>query len=181
MWGKIYISIRKHLADFTTDVADGDRSMMPQMLASYYLAILATLANQWQTNSFSKQLKYQNRMSIEHVILISSHDDVIKWKDFLRHWPFVRGIQRSPVNSPRKGQWRGALMFSLICACINGWINNRKAGDLRRHRAHYDVIVMIVTICWKYILYSPCEPSFGIPDRILTSTRRQAIIWTNGS
>ena len=34
-------------------------------------------------------------------------------------------------------------MFYLICASINGWVNNRKAGDLRRHRAHYDVIVMI--------------------------------------
>ena len=44
------------------------------------------------------------------------HDDVIKWKDFPRYWPFVRGIHRSPVNSPHKGQWRGALMFSLICA-----------------------------------------------------------------
>ena len=26
---------------------------------------------------------------------------------------------------------------------INGWVNNREAGDLRRHRAHYDVIVII--------------------------------------
>ena len=43
---------------------------------------------------------------------------------------------------PHKGQWRGALMFSLICVWINGWVNNRDAGDLRRHLAHYDVIVM---------------------------------------
>ena len=42
-----------------------------------------------------------------------------------------------------KGQWRGALMFSLNCAWVNGWVNNREAGDLRRHRAHYDVIVML--------------------------------------
>ena len=47
-----------------------------------------------------------------------------------------------PVNSPHKGQWRGALMFSLICAWINDWANNREAGDLRRHRGHYNVIVM---------------------------------------
>ena len=40
------------------------------------------------------------------------HDDVIKWKHFPRYWPFVRGIRRSSVNSPHKGQWRGALMFS---------------------------------------------------------------------
>ena len=70
------------------------------------------------------------------------HDDVIKWKHFPRYWPFVRGIPRSPVNSPHKGQWRGALMFSLSSAWIIGWVNNREAGDLRRHRAHYDVIVM---------------------------------------
>ena len=72
----------------------------------------------------------------------SIHDDVIKWKHFPRYRPFVRGIHRSPVNSPHKGQWRGALMFTLNCAEINGWVNNREAGDLRRYRAHYDVIVM---------------------------------------
>ena len=54
----------------------------------------------------------------------------------------LRGIQRSQVNSPHTDQWRGALMFSLICAWTNGWVNNQDAGDLRRHRAHYDVIVM---------------------------------------
>ena len=51
-----------------------------------------------------------------------------------------------PVNSPHKGQWRGALMFSLICTRINGWVNNNEAVDLRRHRAHYDAIVMILFI-----------------------------------
>ena len=71
-----------------------------------------------------------------------TNEDVIKWKHFPRYWPFVRGIHRSPVNSPHKGQWRGALMFSLICARINGWVNNGEAGDLRHHSAHYDVIVM---------------------------------------
>ena len=71
-----------------------------------------------------------------------SHDDVIKWKHFPRYWPFVRGIHRSPVNFPHKGQWRGALMSSLICAWINGWVNNREAGDLRRHLGHCDVTVM---------------------------------------
>ena len=54
----------------------------------------------------------------------------------------LRGIHRSPVNSPHKGQWHGALMFSLICTRINCWVNIREAGDLRRYRAHYDVIVM---------------------------------------
>ena len=74
------------------------------------------------------------------------HDDVIKWKIFSAYWPFVQGIHRSPVNSPHKGQWRGALMFSLLCAWINGWVNTSEAGDLSRHRAHYDVTVMISLI-----------------------------------
>ena len=69
-------------------------------------------------------------------------DDVIKWNHFPRYCPFVRGIHRSSVNSPHKGQWRGALMFSLICPWINGWVNYREAGDLRRHRGHCDVSVM---------------------------------------
>ena len=71
------------------------------------------------------------------------HDADIKWKHFLLYWPFGRGIHRLPVNSPHKGQWRGTFMFSLICAWINGWVNNRKAGDLRCHHAHYDIIVMV--------------------------------------
>ena len=68
------------------------------------------------------------------------HHDVINWKHFPRYWPFVWGIHRSPMTSPDKGQWRGAMMFSLIW--INVWVNNREAGDLRRYCAHYAVTVM---------------------------------------
>ena len=72
----------------------------------------------------------------------------LTWSSWWRHqmetfyWPFVGGIHRSPVNSPHKGQWRGALIFSLISAWINGWVNNGEAGDLIHHRTHYDVTVM---------------------------------------
>ena len=59
------------------------------------------------------------------------------------------GIYRSPMNSPHKGQWRWTLMFSLICAWTNGWVNNRDASDLRRHRAHYDVTVMCEIRIWS--------------------------------
>ena len=90
-----------------------------------------------------------NQINLFHCVLhnmglLDFHDDVIKWKHFPRYWPFVRGIHRSPVNSPHKGQWRGALMFSLICIWIKGWVNNREAGDLRRCHAHFDVIVMAI-------------------------------------
>ena len=73
------------------------------------------------------------------------------------------GIHRSPVNSTYKGQWRGALMFSLICAWISGWTNNREAGDLRRHRAHYDVTVTEV-YCQFRSRWSPPPNSFRVPD-----------------
>ena len=65
-------------------------------------------------------------------------DDVIKWKHFPRYWPFVRGIHRWPVDSPHKGQWRGALM----CALINGW-TNCGFGDLRRHG------VLVTSLWWE--------------------------------
>ena len=57
-----------------------------------------------------------------------------------------------PVNSPHKGQWRGALMFSLIFARISSWVNNREAGDLRRHRGHYEVNVMDIIIADEFDL-----------------------------
>ena len=100
--------------------------------------------------------------------LYSQHDDVIKWKHLPRYWSFVRRIHRSPVNSPHKGQWREALTFALICVWINGWVNNGEAGDLRRPRTHYDVIVMkdhhtrprykqktlwLFAVCWQWLAF----------------------------
>ena len=79
---------------------------------------------------------------------------------------FVWGIHRSPVNSPHKGQWRRALMFSLICTWINCWVNNREAGDLRGHCDHYDVIVMVTlherhgVPCHNFIMSHPCILGF---------------------
>ena len=59
----------------------------------------------------------------------------------------------------------GALMFSLIWPWINGWVNNREAGDLRRHRAHYDVIIirihgrrqLLSTCPTQDTIYTPCD------------------------
>ena len=106
--------------------------------------------------------KHQNRPAAQ-----VNHDDVIKWTHYTRYWPFVRGIHRWPVNSPNKGLWHGALMFSFIYVWINGRVNNREAGDLRRHRAHYDVIVMkwnlglsaacCTTVCWGWGHLHPWE------------------------
>ena len=52
-----------------------------------------------------------------------NHGDVIKWKHFPRYWPFTRGIHQSPMNSPHKGHWRGAIIFCLIC--LNKWLSKQ--------------------------------------------------------
>ena len=52
-------------------------------------------------------------------------------------------------NSPVPGEFpvqRPAMRsfdVSLICVWINGWVNNRKTGDLRHYHAHNEVIVMV--------------------------------------
>ena len=54
-------------------------------------------------------------------------------------------------NSPVPGEFptqrpvTRSFVFSLICVWINGWVNNREAGDLRCYRAHYDVTVMFAS------------------------------------
>ena len=55
------------------------------------------------------------------------------------HYP----VRMSLLNIMRVGNSpvTGALVFSLICARINGWVKNGEA-DLRRHHAHYDVGAM---------------------------------------
>ena len=49
-------------------------------------------------------------------------------------------------------------MFSLICAWISGWVNNGEAGDLRRHRAHYNVAVMIASNCLNQCIHNQQDP-----------------------
>ena len=66
--------------------------------------------------------------------------DTTRWRHQMGNIFRVTG--QWPVNFPHKGQWRGALMFCFICAWINGWVNNREVGDLRRHRVHSDVTIM---------------------------------------
>ena len=90
---------------------------------------------------FSNFMSFNSRDLHLHIYL-HIHYDVIQWNTFPRYWSFVRRIHRSPVDSPHKGQWHGALMFPLICAWPNSWANNRDAGDLRPYRSHYNVTVM---------------------------------------
>ena len=95
------------------------------------------------------------------VVLVANHNKTQQSGTWWRHQmetfstllALCAGNSPVPVNSPHKDQLRGALMFSLICAWINARVNNREAGDLRRHRGHYDVNVMnLMHNCWG-VLY----------------------------
>ena len=99
----------------------------------------------------------------------------------------IRGIHRWPVNSLHKGQWRRALIFSLICAWINDWVNNREAGDLRRHRAHYDFTAMTYKrfpYCWNFVipltecrLCGSCMFSLLSSEQAVEQTLELPVIW----
>ena len=73
------------------------------MLHTTHMNMMATGKYLWRPGRCSDQ-----EVSYTY---FSNHDDVIKWKHFPRYWPFVRGIHRSPVNSPHKGQWRELWCF----------------------------------------------------------------------
>ena len=68
---------------------------------------------------------------------------------------------------PSQSQWRGALMFSLLCAWTNGWANHRDAGDLRRHRVHCGITEMSV----NYVI-------IGFDDRCHLFGAKP-LFWTN--
>ena len=91
-------------------------------------------------------------------VRLTLHDDVIKWKPFPRYWPFVRGIHLSPVNSRHKGQWRGALMFSLICALNKrfskqswGWWFETPSCSLWRHcNGNENFVIWWIFLHWLH-------------------------------
>ena len=81
------------------------------------------------------------------VLYIDSETLNIWWRHLLETFSALlalcAGTSAVTKNSPHKGQWRGAVMFSLICAWTNGWVN---ASDFRRHRGHYDVTLTNITM-----------------------------------
>ena len=129
-------------------------------------------------------------MSNQDTIIVPAmqyHDDVIKWGHFPRHWPFVRGIHRSPVNSSHKGQWRGAFMFSLICVWINGWVKQSwswRFETLSRPLWRHCDAMSYWTVLYHYPIntWRPCQNGRHVADSSIDSddglapTRWQGII-----
>ena len=111
-----------------------------------------------------------------NIVVISLLIKIIWWLHQMETFSALLAIcaGNSSVSGefPHKGQWRRALMFSLICVWINGWVNNRNAGYLRLYRAHYDVTVMNCThlLLWvyystKYHLYLMFSSWLGVLNR----------------
>ena len=82
--------------------------------------------------------------------IVRLHDDVMPWKHFSHYRPFERRIHRSPINSPHEGPITQALMFSLMLAQTNGWINRRDSGHLICHVAYCGVTAMRKYIIWQH-------------------------------
>ena len=125
-----------------------DKPLSEPMMVSLLTHICATLS-QWvnlvNTSGFSNQ--YQWYPSIVDDTRGSSFLCISWWRHQMETFSALLALcaGNSPVPGefPHKGQWRGALMYSLICTWINDWVNTREAGDLRRYRGHYDVIVIL--------------------------------------
>ena len=103
-------------------------------------------------------------------------------------------------NSPVAGEFpaqrpvtRSFDGFFFICVWINGWVNNREAGDLRRYRGHLDVIVMITRSLQtsdvssvligrelsSYHLQACCKNGlFFLPGELMTLTARLGNVMT---
>ena len=93
------------------------------------------------------RVKYDPICVIYELHTTKFHDDVIKWKHF----------------RVTEGQWHGVL----ICVWINGWVNDREAGDLRRYRARYDVTVMLRALRYK--------SSYAVLKRLLVLLTKFAV------
>ena len=106
--------------------------------ASIFMAFQITGNRTYVQNLFRLTTK-KAEVRITGTVQWESHGIIIKRKHFQRYWRFVWGIRRSLTNSPHKGQWREALMFSLNNAWTIGWVNNRYTCGFTRHRAHYVV------------------------------------------
>ena len=113
-----------------------------------------TTPRHWNREIYTTKTLYGSWLAFFYQILLSHATrsrNMIWWRHQMEIFSALLAIcEGNPSASggfPSQSQWRGALMFSLICTWTNGWANNRVTGDLRRHRAHYDVHIMTIAPC----------------------------------
>ena len=99
----------------------------------------------------------------------------MKGKHFPHYWLFVRGIHWWPVDSPHIGQWHRALMFSLICAWINCWANNRDTCEWRCHGALYGVTVMMYFSLKRSLVLLEINEILHIENKKMTKSYQPSV------
>ena len=125
----------------TGSVSSHFRSI-PEVASPPLSAMQGTPLEHDEAEQYSQTCRYGSALQWRNIMMTSSNGNI------LRATGPLCGEFTVPVNSPHKGQWHWALVFSLICVWINGWVNNREAGELRWHRGHYDVNVMWLS--WRF-------------------------------
>ena len=136
----------------------------------------------WCSDFLCRRLRIRQRISwncitMWYVLYYATHWNRCTWwrhqmKIFFTLRAICEGNHRSPVDSPRKGQWRGALMYPLICAWTNDWETNQDTGDLRRSLAHYYVTVMITICGGKLLLETRLAYAIMLVSEVLAPKRR---------
>ena len=180
----LFHGISSHFVQISSSTVRGSLWLVPNrcmLLTCYFVKELWNPRYpQYNKDRRESQASFRHFKTVIVVLLNLCQLTCVSWRrhqmeTFSALLALMRGIHRSPVNSPHKGQWRGALVFYLICAArINGWVNNREAGDLRRHRGHYDVNVM-------YWLDSCCHtvPNFRSPVAIVEAHYAQKPVYSS--
>ena len=162
-WGTVAVLRTVSMSDFVGKTVKELQQFLKQIVAisAGHLRVglwiraklLKTLTLKWIQVVILKIGKRWSSQNYVHYKEFCIHDDVIKWKHFPRYWPFVRGIHRSPVNSPHKGQWRRALMV-FFCLHPNkrlskqwlGWWFETQSCPLWRHRNNLpELFVKLIT------------------------------------
>ena len=139
----------KHIHTRQTQIYKGLTDCQPHTLW-YYRADSRPAPSQWETSLQSNTVSNWLGANLWLASPVIHGVPIAKawWRHQMAKFSVLLALcaGNSPVtdlNSPHKGQWRGVLMFSLICAWTNGWVINPCVGDFRRHCVHYDVTVMI--------------------------------------
>ena len=108
----------------------------------------------WQSEILMNSLEHQAGHFLHGRFNVSANPFRPWWRHFPRYWPFVWGIHRSRWNPCTKAS--DAELWCFLW--INDWVNNDEAGDVRRHRGHHDVNVMVnsmITVwCYFHLLLS---------------------------
>ena len=136
---------------------------MPVIIYNFVGQVICVVFNMlssgrvWANRVTDCRQKYFSRMqtpihNLTSIGLLYGMMTSLNEKKIPRYWPFVWGINRSPVNSPHKGHWRGTLMFSLICA-LNKRLSKQSLG-------------LWFETPWRS-LWRHCSSSNFIPNRIL--------------